>query len=48
MFAHVGIYLGENNFIHTPETGRTNGVDKIKANTYSRRLSGARRLTEFN
>jgi len=46
LFAHVGIYLGDKKFIHAPESGRTIGIDEIEANTYERRLSGARRLID--
>lgn len=46
LFAHVGIYLGDKKFIHAPQAGRTIGIDKIEANTFERRFSGARRLIE--
>ncbi|WP_051532184.1 C40 family peptidase [Brackiella oedipodis] len=42
--SHVGIYLGNNEFIHAPRTGATVRVEKISA-YWDKRYNGARRLS---
>ena len=38
--SHVGIYLGNNQFIHSPGRGRTVSVDSLTAGYYKNRLAG--------
>jgi cell wall-associated NlpC family hydrolase len=38
--SHVGIYLGNNQFIHSPGKGRTVSVDSLTAGYYKNRLVG--------
>ncbi|MBF2054288.1 MAG: C40 family peptidase [Candidatus Sericytochromatia bacterium] len=41
---HVGIYAGEELFIHAPRTGRTVSYDSLDAPYFKTRFQGARRL----
>jgi len=43
-FSHVGIYLGDNRFIHAPARGREVEVATIDAGYWQKRFNGARRL----
>jgi cell wall-associated NlpC family hydrolase len=43
-FSHVGIYLGENRFIHAPRRGRDVEVAAIDRSYWQKRFDGARRL----
>ena len=43
-FSHVGIYLGENRFIHAPRRGREVEVAEIDRSYWQKRFDGARRL----
>jgi len=45
-YSHVGIYLGENRFIHAPSSGGEVRVDNFRARYWMRRYSGARRIIE--
>lgn len=38
--SHVGIYLGNNHFIHSPGRGRTVSIDSLGANYYKKHLVG--------
>jgi len=38
--SHVGIYLGNNQFIHSPGRGRTVSIDSLNSGYYNRRLVG--------
>jgi cell wall-associated NlpC family hydrolase len=38
--SHVGIYLGNNQFIHSPGRGRTVSIDSLGAKYYKRHLVG--------
>lgn len=42
--SHVGIYLGNNEFLHAPRTGANVRVEKM-SNYWNKRYNGARRLT---
>lgn len=43
-FSHVGIYLGENRFMHAPSTGKDVRVEKMDSSYWTKRFNGARRL----
>lgn len=43
-FSHVGIYLGDNRFIHAPSRGREVEIAMIDKSFWQRRFNGARRL----
>ena len=43
-FSHVGIYLGDNRFIHAPRRGRDVEVAEIDKTYWQKHFSGARRL----
>ncbi len=43
-FSHVGIYIGDNKFIHAPRTGRTVSVESMKNGYWASRFTGAQRL----
>lgn len=43
-FSHVGIYVGDDKFIHAPRTGAQVRIDSINNNYWNRRFTGARRV----
>ena len=43
-FSHVGIYLGDNRFVHAPRRGREVEVATLDSNFWHSRFNGARRL----
>ena len=43
-FSHVGIYLGEGKFIHSPRTGGHVRVEDMRAAYWDTRFNGARRV----
>jgi len=48
-FSHVGIYIGDNKFVHSPSTGSTIRVDDLDDGYWEKRFTGARRLeTSFS
>ncbi|CAN7422274.1 MULTISPECIES: C40 family peptidase [unclassified Acidovorax] len=44
-FSHVGIYVGDNKFIHSPRSGSEIRVEDMGLAYWSRRFNGARRVT---
>jgi cell wall-associated NlpC family hydrolase len=42
-FSHVGIYIGEDKFIHAPRPGGEVRVDDMRQSYWARRFTGARR-----
>nr|WP_175801021.1 C40 family peptidase [Burkholderia anthina] len=47
-FSHVGIYIGDNKFVHSPSTGSTIRVDDLDNGYWEKRFTGARRIeSEF-
>jgi cell wall-associated NlpC family hydrolase len=42
-FSHVGIYVGEGKFIHSPRTGAQVRVEDMRAAYWAKRFTGARR-----
>jgi cell wall-associated NlpC family hydrolase len=45
-FSHVGIYVGDNKFIHSPKPGAEVRLDDLRMNYWNRRFDGARRVTD--
>lgn len=43
-FSHVGIYLGDDRFVHAPKTGARVRVESLKSTYWSQRFNGARRV----
>lgn len=43
-FSHVGIYVGNNRFIHAPSAGRSVEVVSLQDKYWSQRFNGARRV----
>ncbi|WP_018609671.1 C40 family peptidase [Uliginosibacterium gangwonense] len=43
-FSHVGIYVGDNRFIHAPSTGNVVRVEDMDSDYWRSRFNGARRL----
>ncbi|WP_205690364.1 C40 family peptidase [Comamonas serinivorans] len=44
-YSHVGIYIGDNKFIHAPRTGARVRVENMDINYWRSRFDGARRVT---
>ena len=47
-FSHVGIYLGDNKFVHAPRTGAVVRVEDMTISYWQKRYNGARRLVAQN
>lgn len=45
-FSHVGIYVGDGKFIHSPRTGAQVRVEDMREAYWQKRFNGARRVTE--
>jgi cell wall-associated NlpC family hydrolase len=45
-FSHVGIYVGDQRFIHAPKTGAVVRTELMTARYWKKRFDGARRLIE--
>jgi len=45
-FSHVGIYLGDNRFMHAPRTGAEIRVEDMSQGYWVKRYNGARRVVE--
>lgn len=43
-FSHVGIYMGDNKFIHAPSTGKAVRVESMKDGYWAKRFNGGQRL----
>src|SRR6201996_192677 len=43
-FSHVGIYIGDNKFVHSPSTGSTIRVDELDDGYWEKHFTGARRV----
>ena len=46
-FSHVGIYLGDGKFIHSPRTGETVRIEDINISYWAKHFTGARRVPEL-
>ena len=45
-FSHVGIYLGDNKFIHSPSAGGQVRIESMEIIYWKKRFNGARRINE--
>lgn len=45
-FSHVGIYLGDNKFIHSPSSGGQVRIESMELSYWKSRFSGARRISD--
>ncbi len=45
-FSHVGIYLGDNRFLHAPRSGAEIRVEDMSQSYWTKRYNGARRIVE--
>jgi cell wall-associated NlpC family hydrolase len=45
-FSHVGIYIGDNQFVHAPSSGGAVRVESLNKPYWQHRFDGARRLVE--
>lgn len=43
-FSHVGIYLGDNQFVHAPRSGSRVRIDDMRGSYWMKRFNGARRI----
>lgn len=43
-FSHVGIYIGDNKFVHAPRTGAVVRIEDMGVSYWRQRFTGARRL----
>ena len=46
-FSHVGIYIGDNKFIHAPRTGANVRVENMQQSYWQSRFNGAQRLDKI-
>ncbi|MGS0742729.1 C40 family peptidase [Glaciimonas sp. GG7] len=47
-FSHVGIYLGNNKFIHAPRTGASVRIESMDLSYWKNRFNGARRISDLD
>jgi cell wall-associated NlpC family hydrolase len=47
-FSHVGIYLGDNKFVHSPSSGGEVRIERMDVGYWKKRFNGARRVTAPN
>lgn len=45
-FSHVGIYLGDNQFIHSPSAGGQVRIESMNLSYWKKRFNGARRIND--
>ena len=43
-FSHVGIYIGDGKFVHSPRTGESVRVESMQTSYWKKRFNGARRV----
>jgi cell wall-associated NlpC family hydrolase len=43
-FSHVGIYVGDGQFIHSPRAGKSVQVEDMRSAYWQKRFNGARRV----
>ena len=44
-YSHVGIYVGENRFVHAPKSGKAIAIVNMRENYWRSRYDGARRIS---
>ena len=42
--SHIGLYMGNDQFIHAPRTGRNIGIDSLNNSYWKKHYTGARRI----
>ncbi len=47
-FSHVGIYLGDHQFVHAPASGGEVRVEDMRQSYWAKRFNGARRVAALN
>lgn len=47
-FSHVGIYIGDGKFVHSPRTGKTVRVENMQDSYWKKRFNGARRVVDYS
>ena len=47
-FSHVGIYLGDGKFIHSPRAGKAVRIEDMRSAYWARRFTGARRAKSIS
>ena len=47
-FSHVGIYVGDDKFIHAPRPGALVRIDDMTQRYWSQRFTGARRADDVS
>jgi cell wall-associated NlpC family hydrolase len=45
-YSHVGIYIGDDRFVHAPKQGSAVRIEKMHTSYWSHRFSGARRIVD--
>lgn len=45
-FSHVGIYLGDSRFVHSPAAGAEVRIESMDLSYWKKRFNGARRITD--
>ncbi|MRR51380.1 MAG: peptidoglycan endopeptidase [Rhodocyclaceae bacterium] len=45
-FSHVGIYLGDNKFVHSPRAGGKVRIEDLRERYWTKRFNGARRVAD--
>ena len=46
-FSHVGIYIGDGKFVHSPRSGKTVRVEDMGTTYWKKRFDGARRVVDY-
>jgi cell wall-associated NlpC family hydrolase len=46
-FSHVGIYIGDNRFVHAPRSGKLIRTESLNFAYWSDRFTGARRVAAY-
>jgi cell wall-associated NlpC family hydrolase len=46
-FSHVGIYVGDNKFVHAPRSGAAVRVESMQTGYWAKRFNGAQRLDKL-
>ncbi len=45
-FSHVGVYLGDNKFVHSPSSGGKVRIERMDVHYWQKRFDGARRIND--